>query len=65
MLQAEKGSGGNGGQDQRLGVFHNKFIKFKKKKIILVLLRDLRKILSVNGRVIYGENGTEDPIMGR
>lgn len=52
------------GQDQRLGVFHNKFIKLKKKKI-LVLLRDLRKILSVNGRVIYGENGTEDPIMGR
>lgn len=32
MLQAEKGSGGNGGQDQRLGVFHNKFIKLKKKK---------------------------------
>lgn len=64
MLQAEKGSGGNGGQDQRLGVFHNKFIKLKKKKI-LVLLRDLRKILSVNGRVIYGENRTKDQTMGR
>lgn len=64
MLQAEKGSGGNGGQDQRLSVLHNKFIKLKKKKI-LVLLRDLRKILFVNGRVIYGENGPEDPIMGR
>lgn len=33
MLQAEKGSGGNGGQDQRLGVFHNKFIKLKKKNL--------------------------------
>lgn len=32
MLQAEKGSGGNGGQDQRLGVFH-KFVKFKKKNL--------------------------------
>lgn len=40
MLQAEKGSGGNG-QDQGLDVFHNKFIKLK--KTILVLAQRLKE----------------------